>query len=73
MGHRILIVKLAAIGDVLRTTPLLTGLKESTPEPYHLGGGQRSLSLLKNNPYIDRRLPFEFASLLPLEAEALIW
>jgi ADP-heptose:LPS heptosyltransferase len=25
--------------------------------------------LLKNNPYIDRLLPFDFASLLPLEAE----
>ena len=31
MGQRILIVKLAASGDVLRTTPLLSGLKRAHP------------------------------------------
>lgn len=34
MGKRILIVKLAAIGDVLRTTPLLSGLKRAYPQSH---------------------------------------
>jgi heptosyltransferase-2 len=70
MGHRILIVKLAAIGDVLRTTPLLTGLKSAYPKSHITWVVDREAQpLLKNNPCIDRLLPFEFASLLPLEAE----
>jgi ADP-heptose:LPS heptosyltransferase len=71
MGHRILIVKLAAIGDVLRTTPLLTGLKRAYPQSHITWVVDREAQpLLKNNPYIDRLLSFDFASLLPLEAEA---
>jgi len=71
MGHRILIVKLAAIGDVLRTTPLLTGLKRAYPQSHITWVVDReALPLLKNNPCVDRLLPFDFASLLPLEAEA---
>jgi ADP-heptose:LPS heptosyltransferase len=70
MGRRILIVKLAAIGDVLRTTPLLAGLKRAYPRSHITWVVDReALPLLKNNPYIDRLLPFDFASLLPLEAE----
>jgi ADP-heptose:LPS heptosyltransferase len=71
MGHRILIVKLAAIGDVLRTTPLLTGLKRAYPQSHITWVvDQEAQPLLKNNPCIDRLLSFDFASLLPLEAEA---
>lgn len=70
MGHRILIVKLAAIGDVLRTTSLLTGLKRTYPQSHITWVVDREAQpLLKNNPYIDRLLPFDFAPLLPLEAE----
>jgi heptosyltransferase-2 len=70
MGHRILIVKLAAIGDVLRTTPLLTGLKRAYPRSHITWVvDKEAYPLLKNNPFIDRLLPFDFASLLPLEAE----
>jgi heptosyltransferase-2 len=70
MGKRILIVKLAAIGDVLRTTPLLAGLKRTYPQS-HITWivDPIALPLLKNNPHIDRLLPFEFSALLPLEAE----
>lgn len=70
MGHRILIVKLAAIGDVLRTTPLLTGLKRTYPRSHITWVvDKEAYPLLKNNPYIDRLLSFDFASLLSLEAE----
>jgi ADP-heptose:LPS heptosyltransferase len=70
MGKRILIVKLAAIGDVLRTTPLLGGLKRVYPQSHITWVvDQIALPLLKNNPQIDRLLPYEFSALLPLEVE----
>jgi ADP-heptose:LPS heptosyltransferase len=70
MGTRILIVKLAAIGDVLRTTPLLAGLRRRYPESHITWVvDKEALPLLKENSQIDRLIPFDFASLLPLEAE----
>jgi ADP-heptose:LPS heptosyltransferase len=70
MGTRILIVKLAAIGDVLRTTPLLTGLKRAYPHSHITWVADKEAHpLLKNNPLIDRLLPFDFSSTLPLELE----
>ena len=70
MGKRILIVKLAAIGDVLRTTPLLSGLKRAYPQS-HITWivDKEAFPLLQNNTLIDRLLPFDFSSLLPLEQE----
>lgn len=71
MGKRILIVKLAAIGDVLRTTPLLTGLKRVYPQSQITWiVDKEAYPLLKNNPFIDRLLTFDFSSMLPLELEA---
>ncbi len=70
MGKRILIVKLAAIGDVLRTTPLLTGLKRAYPQSHITWVvDKEAYPLLKNNPLIDRLLTFDFSSALPLELE----
>lgn len=70
MGKRILIVKMAAIGDVLRTTPLLTGLKRAYPRSYITWVvDKEAYPLLKNNPLIDRLLTFDYPSLLPLELE----
>jgi heptosyltransferase-2 len=70
MGKRILIVKLAAIGDVLRTTPLLSGLKRAYPQSHITWVTDReALPLLKDNPHLDRVLPFDYPSLLPLELE----
>lgn len=70
MGKRILIIKLAAIGDVLRTTPLLRGLKRAYPQSYITWvTDKEAFPLLKNNPHIDRLLTFDFPSLLPLELE----
>ncbi len=70
MGRRILIVKLGAIGDVLRTTPLLSALKRIYPQSHITWVvDKEGQPLLKNNPYIDRLLTFDLASLLPLEVE----
>ncbi|MGQ9695200.1 MAG: glycosyltransferase family 9 protein [Thermodesulfobacteriota bacterium] len=71
MGKRILIIKLAAIGDVLRTTPLLTGLKRAYPQSHITWVvDKEAYPLLKNNPLIDRLLPYEFAPLFSLESES---
>jgi ADP-heptose:LPS heptosyltransferase len=71
MGKRIFIVKLAAIGDVLRTTPLLTGLKKAYPQSHITWVVDKEAHpLLKHNPLIDRLLLFDFPSTLPLELEA---
>ncbi len=70
MGKRILIVKLAAIGDVLRTTPLLTGLKKTYPRSHITWVVDKEAHpLLRNNALIDRLLVFDFSSTLPLEVE----
>ena len=70
MGKRILIVKLAAIGDVLRTTPLLSGLKRAHPQSHITWVvDKEAYPLLKNIPIIDRLLTFDYSSLLPLEIE----
>ncbi len=54
---KILLIKLGAEGDVLRTTPLLYGLREKYPgtEITWLTA-KGSVPLLKNNPFIDRIL-----------------
>ncbi len=70
MGQRILIVKLAAIGDVLRTTPLLWGLKRAYPQSHITWVvDKEAFPLLRNNSLIDRLIPYEFADLWPLESE----
>jgi ADP-heptose:LPS heptosyltransferase len=69
-GTKILIIKLAAIGDVLRTTTILHGLKKKHHESHitwltDVG----SIKVLKNNPHIDRLLLFDLESVLRLEIE----
>lgn len=70
MGKRILIIKLAAIGDVLRTTPLLPVLKEKYPQSYITWiTDASSLSVLEENPYIDRLLTANYENALRLQVE----
>lgn len=82
---KILIVKLGALGDVLRTTPLLTALKEKYPKSHItwvVDAG--SADILAGNPLIDdvlcytratpgalARRPFDWAINLDKEPEAL--
>jgi len=70
MGFRILIIKLGAMGDVLRTTPLLPALKKKYSESHITWVTDKvSLELLQMNPYIDRLLSFSYDSVLRLEEE----
>jgi heptosyltransferase-2 len=53
-GHRILIIKLAAQGDVLRTTAILPGIKEEFPHSYIVWLTLAAArELLRENPFID--------------------
>jgi heptosyltransferase-2 len=65
MEERILIIKLGAIGDVIRTTPLLRKLKEVYPssEIWWLTHTPEILP----SAMIDRPLPFNLRSLLAVE------
>lgn len=67
---RILIIKLAAIGDVLRTTAILTGLKREYPES-HITWlvNEESRFLLEGNPKVDRTLSYGLDSSLCLLVE----
>ena len=69
-GTRILIVKLGATGDVLRTTPLLRPLKERYPNS-HITWIVDAISapLLRQNPFIDKILTPGFDTLSRLQVE----
>lgn len=73
-NQRILVVKLAAAGDVLRTTPLLRAMKKLYPGSYITWitdpGGR---VLLKGNPFIDELVTYGFEGLLPLAAREFEW
>lgn len=69
-GKKILIIKLAAIGDVLRTTSILTGLKREYPNSYITWiANKESRFVLENNPKIDRILTYDLDSTLRLLVE----
>ena len=58
--ERILIIKLDAIGDVLRTTSILPGLKESFPSGHLTWITRReALPIFRNNRLVDRVLPLQ--------------
>ncbi|MCP2519856.1 glycosyltransferase family 9 protein [Candidatus Aminicenantes bacterium AC-335-A11] len=63
-GTRILIIKCGAMGDVLRTTTLLSGLKRKYPSSHVTWVvDPESEELLKNNKYIDRVIPYSIEEL----------
>ncbi|MDG2150094.1 MAG: glycosyltransferase family 9 protein [Planctomycetota bacterium] len=64
---RMLIVKLAAMGDVLRTTSMLPAIRRRWPAAHITWvTNSESVPLLENNPAIDRILSFS-AGAVPLE------
>jgi heptosyltransferase-2 len=70
VGARVLIIKLGARGDVLRTTPLLRALKARDPACHVTWVvDPPSVPLLAGNRLIDRLLPFVWEDLLPLFVE----
>ncbi len=70
MGHRILIIKLGALGDVIRTAALLPGLKAAWPSSHITWVSRPSgVRMLANHPMLDRLLPFDAESICHLEHE----
>ncbi len=70
IAKRILIIKLGSIGDVLRTTPLLYGLKNKYPESHITWlADSESASVLDRNNLINRLLSYNFNSVLKLQVE----
>jgi ADP-heptose:LPS heptosyltransferase len=69
-GKRILIIKLAAMGDVLRTTPLLRGLRTAN-QICHITWltEPNVVPILQGIPEIDRLLPYTPDSVLQMEME----
>ena len=60
IGIRILIVKLDALGDVLRTTSILPAIKKKYPvSEITWVTKKNAFLLLEGNPYIDRKLAIE--------------
>jgi hypothetical protein len=58
---RILIIKLEAVGDVLRTTCILHGLKEKYPKSEITWITRKGAApLFENNKLVDRVLSYEF-------------
>ena len=67
---KILIIKLGAKGDVIRTLPLLPAIKKKYPTS-HITWlvDEGSKGSLQNNPHIDKILSFNFESFLRLNQE----
>jgi heptosyltransferase-2 len=69
IAERILIIKLGAIGDVIRTTPLIRRLKADHPHA-HLTWLTRSPEVVPQSA-VDRIAPFTLESILQLRATEL--
>lgn len=69
-SHKILIIKLGALGDVLRTTPILEAIKKKAPESLiYWITSEESKELLEGNSYIDKVLTFDLGNILRLQQE----
>jgi ADP-heptose:LPS heptosyltransferase len=70
-GKRILIIKLGAMGDVLRTTSILPALRKQFNTPHVTWITRKeSVDLLENNPCLDSILETHVDSLARLQIEA---
>jgi ADP-heptose:LPS heptosyltransferase len=71
IGKRVLIIKLAALGDVLRTTPLLRALREKDPACQITWLTESNvIPMLQGISEIDRLLPYTQEAALQLEMES---
>ena len=71
MGKRVLIIKLGALGDVVRTAALLPGLNRLTGEPPYVTWvtSPAALPLVERMPGVARALPFTPETVMALEIE----
>jgi ADP-heptose:LPS heptosyltransferase len=65
IGKKILIIKQGEIGDVLRTTPLLYGLKEKYPDSYISWlVAEHCVDILKTNPLVDEVIVYNLRNVM---------
>jgi heptosyltransferase-2 len=70
MGERILIIKFGAIGDALRTTPVVRALKRDFPDAHVTWvTDEASYPLLSGNPEIDRLWIYDLTTTLRVGQE----
>lgn len=71
MGPRVLLIKLGALGDVVRTAALIPGIPQITREPSHITWltAPGAVELVKRMKGVDRVLAFNEESLARLRAE----
>jgi ADP-heptose:LPS heptosyltransferase len=70
MGYRVLIIKLGALGDVVRTTCVLPTLKRMFPQSHITWTSSDSgVRILKNHPLIDRWVEFDAEGILILTGQ----
>ena len=70
ISFKILIIKLDAVGDVLRTTSIVKPLKQKHPDCYiEWCTRYNSLELFKNNPLVDEVITIEDDALSRINAE----
>lgn len=62
IGTRVLIIKLGAMGDVIRTTPLISGLRQSFPQCHITWLTLSNIMPLMEGIGIDRLLPYDWRS-----------
>ena len=71
ISFKILIIKLDAIGDVLRTTSILKPLKKKYPDCYiEWCTRQNANDLFKNNPLVDEVITIEDDAIFRIKAES---
>jgi len=69
-GTKILVIKCRAQGDVLRTTPILSGLKRAYPDSFITWVvDEETVDLLRDIPQIDRVLPLNAETALALRVQ----
>ena len=69
-GPKIMVIKCRAQGDVLRTTPILTGLRRKYPDAFITWiVDEESVDLLRDIPLIDRLMPLNVETVLALQGQ----
>jgi len=68
--ERILLIRLNALGGVIRATPLITGLKKKYPNSFITWLVEEKYSdLIKNNSEVDRIIKYDYNSLISIKAQ----
>lgn len=66
------VIRYGAIGDMVFITPLLKHLKEDLGDTVHLNTSETGMEVLRNNPYVDKFIPYVSNS-VPAEQLDKFW